>query len=93
MQIEYSLIFAYILGIVFLFILGRLFIKPMKIILKLVFNTILGVIVLLGVNYVGSMLFGFHIAVNFFSMLVAGILGLPGIGLLIALKIIYVGWP
>jgi inhibitor of the pro-sigma K processing machinery len=89
MQVKFSLIFAYILGIIFLYIIGRLFFKPMKIIIKLSFNTILGVAILLLINFIGRSLFGFHIAINIFSILVTGILGLPGVGLLIAFKFMF----
>lgn len=89
MQIKFNLIFAYIAGIIFLYIFGRLFYRPMRIILKLVLNTILGVAVLLVINFVGDSLFGFHIAINVFSMLITGLLGLPGVGLLIGLKFIF----
>ncbi len=91
MYIKYSMIFAYILGIIFLYMMGRLLLKPMKIILKFVFNTVLGVMIILGVNYIGSKLFGFHIALNIFSAIVTGFLGIPGILLLVALKLIYAG--
>ncbi len=89
MQIKFNLVFAYILGIIFLYILGRVFYKPMKILMKLVFNTILGLAVLFAINYFGDSLFGFHIAINVFSIIITGLLGLPGVGLLIGLKFIF----
>lgn len=90
MEIDYGVLFAYIIGIFILFIVGRLFLVPMKIILKLVYNGLIGGIALLLINLVGG-LFDFHIAFNIASALTAGILGVPGVLLLIALKYIFIG--
>ena len=52
--------------ICFIFIFGRIFIVPLKKILKLVFNSILGGITILLINLIGSA-FGFHIGLNIFT--------------------------
>ncbi|MGI6777164.1 MAG: pro-sigmaK processing inhibitor BofA family protein [Acetivibrionales bacterium] len=88
MGTDYTTIIAYIAGIIFLYILGRLFLIPMKVILKLIYNALIGGIVLIVINAVGG-IFGFHLAVNIFSSLIVGMLGVPGILLLIALKYIF----
>ena len=49
-----------------LFIIGKLFIVPIKWILKLVFNSILGGILIWIINSVGG-LWGFHIGLNFYT--------------------------
>jgi inhibitor of the pro-sigma K processing machinery len=59
----------------------------MKIILKLIYSAVIGGIVLIVINLVGG-LFGFRIALNVVSALIVGILGVPGIALLIVLKFI-----
>lgn len=63
--------------ICFLFIIGRIFIVPIKWILKLVFNSILGALTILVINLIGS-IWGFHIGINFFTAIAVGILGIPG---------------
>ena len=63
--------------ICFLFIVGRIFIVPIKWILKLVFNSILGVLTIFVINLIGS-IWGFHIGINFFTAIAVGILGIPG---------------
>ena len=73
--------------IVFLFIFGKIFILPLKSIFKLVFNSILGAILLYIINLIGTN-FGFHIGINIFTSLCVGILGIPGAGLLVILQII-----
>jgi inhibitor of the pro-sigma K processing machinery len=59
----------------------------MKIVLRLIYNTIIGGIALIVINLVGG-LFGFCLALNVVSALIAGTLGIPGIVLLIVLKFI-----
>ena len=52
---------------------------------KLILNTILGVIILLIINIIGSK-YNFTIAINEFSALTIGILGIPGLIFLVFLK-------
>ena len=59
-------IITYLACICIIFILGRIFILPLKKILKLVFNSVLGGICIFIINLVGSN-FGFHIGLNFFT--------------------------
>lgn len=85
MYVEYSVIFAYIIGIVLLYFLGKFFIVPMKTSLKLVYNAILGGIVILVINFVGGF-FNFQIALNPLTAFIIGTLGIPGVLLLVVLK-------
>ncbi len=80
-------IITYLACIIFLFIFGRLFIVPIKKILKLVFNSILGGIVIYIINIIGAN-FGFHIGLNIVNSIVIGILGLPGVVCLIIIKLL-----
>lgn len=59
-------IITYLACICFLFLFGRIFILPIKKILKLVFNSILGGITIFVINIVGGS-FGFHIGLNIFT--------------------------
>ncbi|KNY29705.1 pro-sigmaK processing inhibitor BofA family protein [Pseudobacteroides cellulosolvens] len=88
MELSYEIILAYMVGIIFLFFIGRLFLVPLKILLKLVYNCILGAILLIVVNYIGRT-FGFSIPLNIFSAALVGFLGIPGMLLLVALKVLY----
>ena len=78
---------AYLACICFLFILGRIFIVPIKKILKLVFNSILGGVVIFLINLIGAN-FGFHIGLNIFTSIIIGLLGLPGVVCLIVVKLL-----
>lgn len=60
--------------ICFLFIIGRIFIVPLKWILKLVFNSILGGILIYIINIIGAN-WGFHIGLNFFTSILVRTIG------------------
>lgn len=68
-------------------IVGKIFWFPIKLLLKLVLNTIIGGAIIYIINWVGAN-FGFHIGLNIITSLVVGILGIPGAILLIILQFI-----
>lgn len=68
-------VITYLACICFLFIFGRIFILPLKKILKLIFNSILGGISIYVINLIGST-FGFHIGLNFFTSILIRIIRL-----------------
>lgn len=80
-------IITYLACICFIFIFGRIFIVPITKILKLVLNSILGGIVIYVINLIGGA-FGFHIGLNFFTSILIGLLGLPGVVCLIIVKLL-----
>lgn len=77
---------AYVaVGILLLWILCRIFSKPIRLILKLLFNSVLGLISLFIFNYLGSFI-GVELNVGWISALVCGLLGLPGLVLLLLIE-------
>ncbi len=88
MTIDYGVILAYLMGIILLFILGRLLLVPLKVVLKLLYNALLGAVAILAVNFVGG-LFSFHIAFNIYTAFIVGTLGVPGFVMLVILKLIF----
>lgn len=80
----------YIACICFLFLLGKIFILPIKSILKLVINSCIGGLLIYLINLVGG-LFSFHIGLNYITAIFTGILGVPGVILLVILKVILGG--
>ena len=80
-------IITYLACICFIFIFGRIFIVPIKKVVKLMINSILGGITIYIINIIGSN-FGFHIGLNVITSLIAGILGLPGVICLIIIKLL-----
>ena len=86
-KLDYNTIIAYLACIFFIFIFGRLFIIPIKTILKLIFNSLLGGLLIYIINIIG-VAFNFHIGLNVFTSIFIGILGIPGVVLTIIIKIL-----
>lgn len=84
---DVKMLIIYVACIIGIIIIGKIFIVPIKIICKLMINSILGVILLYIINLVGSM-WGLHIGINVITALIVGILGIPGAILLTILKIL-----
>ena len=72
-----------VVALLFLFV--KLFKAPLRLLFKLLINTIGGFITLAIINWLGSYI-GITIGVNWVNALIVGIFGLPGIGLLLILK-------
>ena len=83
---EANTIIIYLACIFFLFIVGKLFAVPLKALLKLIFNSILGGVLIFIINLIGG-IWGVHIGLNILTAVVVGILGLPGALLLILLAV------
>lgn len=74
--LDFNTIIVYLGCIIFLFLIGRIFILPIKSILKLVGNSVIGGILIFFVNLIGG-LFEFHIGLNVITAIITGILGIP----------------
>ena len=85
MSSDLNVIFAYLFGIVLILFIGKIFLMPLKLVFKLIYNGIIGGIMLYIINLIGSH-FGFALALNPITALVAGFLGIPGVVLLILVK-------
>ncbi len=84
MSTEIGILLAYGFGILVLYILGYLFLVPLKFLVKLICNSLLGGLFILVVNWVGSF-WDIHIPLNLLSAVMVGVLGLPGAILLLLL--------
>ena len=82
MTTEILIMLAYALAAICIFLLGKWLLKPGKLLLKLLGNSLVGLVVLLLINAVGAS-FGLHIPLNAISILLAGLLGAPGVLLLL----------
>ncbi len=83
---EFQYIGYFLISILGLYILVKIFSWPLKILLKLIINAVLGVILLIVVNFIGSY-FNFYIGINAITALVAGFFGIPGVIFLIIFKL------
>ena len=77
-----SLILAYACGLIILYIVAKLLVVPLKIIWKLIVNAVVGGITLILINFLGGFI-GVHIGINFLTALIVGILGVPGVVLIL----------
>ena len=82
-----EVIFAYIFGIIMLFLVAKLLLIPIKIVWKLAVNAVIGGITLLLINFIGGF-FGLYIQINIITALIVGILGVPGVIMILILQYI-----
>ncbi len=83
---DIGIVLAYSAGIMLVFMVSWIFVKPLKFLGKMVLNSILGAVFLIIFNYFGQY-FGLHIAVNEITALILGILGIPGFVAILIIKI------
>lgn len=62
-----------------------IFTKPIRLLIKLVINTLCGFVALIAVNWVGAFI-GVSIGVNWLNAVIVGFLGVPGVALLFLAK-------
>lgn len=82
-----QIIFAVGFLIVLVYLISRILLKPLKLVFKLIVNSVFGLMLLWGFNFIGAM-FHILIPINVPTVLIAGFLGLPGLILLIILQFI-----
>lgn len=78
-------IIIYSACIIAILIVGKIFLFPIKKILKLIINSIFGGILIYVINFFGTV-FNFHIGLNIVTSVFVGILGIPGVILLIIIQ-------
>lgn len=82
-------ILIFVSCICIMFIIGRIFIVPIKWILRLIINSILGGVLIWVINLIGGT-WGFHIGLNIYTSIIVGILGVPGAICMIIIKLILI---
>jgi inhibitor of the pro-sigma K processing machinery len=83
MSTEIGILLAYAFGIFALYVVGYMLLAPVKILLRLLINSVAGALAILAVNWIGAA-WGLHISLNVLSALIVGFLGVPGAVLLVA---------
>ena len=86
--LQASVLLTYAGAVLLLFLLGKIFLWPLKLILKLVVSSVIGGVILLAVNLVAGAVGLVLIPLNLITALVVGILGIPGVILLLVLLLI-----
>lgn len=87
LDIPFGIIVGYAAGLILLYLVGWLLLVPLKMLLKFIYNGILGGIILWVLNLVGGLIH-VTIAINPVTALVVGFLGIPGLILILLLQFI-----
>ena len=87
---ELPIFVAYAVGIILILLLGRILVFPLKVVLKLVYNGLIGGLALWLVNLIGAPL-GFTLPITVWTALLVGLLGIPGVLLLILYYVFFLG--
>jgi inhibitor of the pro-sigma K processing machinery len=87
-SITFGTVVGYLLGVLIVFVAAKIFFVPLKKVLRIVLNSALGALVLVIINLFGPFLH-IYIGVNPVSALVLGLLGVPGLCLLMILQIFF----
>ncbi len=78
---DINIIIAFALGLLLIYLIGRVMLVPLKWVFKLLVNAAVGGIILYVINYFGIFM-NVHIPLNPITALTVGFLGIPGIILL-----------
>lgn len=84
---DLNTIIVYLACLVVIIIIGKIFYVPLKHIIKLLINSILGGLLIYIVNVVGAS-FNFHIGLNSVTAVFVGVLGVPGVVVLVLVKLL-----
>lgn len=78
---------AGLLVLVILYLIYKVFMKPIRLLWKLAFNSVVGLVLLMLFNYAAGY-FSVLIPINIITVLIAGFLGIPGVLLLLAFQVL-----
>lgn len=86
MRVSWELAACFAVGLALICLIGYLLLVPRRFMWRLLADGILGAAVLMIVNLIGA-IFDFSVAVNPFTAMAVGFLGLPGAVLIILLQV------
>ena len=75
---------SFFIAIIILYVILKLIALPVKVIIKLMANALIGGIVLFLINLIGAQ-FGFILDITWITALIVGFLGIPGVVIVILL--------
>ncbi len=87
MRIPWELVVSFSIGLTLLCLIGYLLLVPRRFIWRLLAGGVMGALLLSGINLLGALV-GFSVAVNPFTAMAVGFLGLPGAALVVALQLL-----
>lgn len=74
-------------GLLLVYLVGMVLVVPLKWLVRLLVNSVIGFLILAAINAVGMPLLGFSIPLNLVNVLVSGVLGVPGVVLLVLFRL------
>lgn len=83
-----ALIFLLLALVMSAVVLLKIAAAPIKLIFKLMLNTLSGFLLLILANFISGF-FDFSIPINFINCIITGAFGIPGVALIVLLKIIF----
>ncbi len=86
-MITLATVLAFFIGLFVLWLICKILKISIKIFWKLLINAAAGAVILLLVNLLGG-LFGISVAITFLSALMVGVLGVPGVIILLLIQLL-----
>ena len=83
----FSPLLAFAAGLFVIWLIFKIFGLTVKVLWKLILNAVIGALMLIAFNLIGG-IFDFTITITPISALVAGVFGVPGVVVMIILKLI-----
>ena len=87
--LSYGIIFAALFILFLVYIVVKVMIVPIQWIVKILVNSVVALIGLIVLNIIGNFV-GFHLPINFVTVLGVGVLGVPGLILLIIMHLLFI---
>ena len=87
MRIPWELVVSFAIGLTLLCLIGYLLLVPRRFMWRLLAGGVMGALALLAINLLGALV-GFSVAINPFTAMAVGFLGLPGAALVVALQLL-----
>jgi len=84
---DLGIVLTYTAGIMLIFMISWIFFKPLKLMGKILLNSLIGALALIIFNFFGQYT-GVYIGVNEFTALIIGVLGIPGFIALLLVKLL-----
>lgn len=82
MEFNFGVFLTFGGALILIFLLGKALVVPIKVVLKVILNSIIGAVALIVLNIFGGKL-GLLLPINVLNALIVGILGVPGVIMLI----------
>lgn len=86
---SYGIIFAALFLLFLIFIVVKVMIVPIQWIVKILVNSVIALVGLIFLNFIGTFV-GFHLPVNFVTVIGVGVLGVPGLILLVIMHFLFI---